>query len=157
MVPDPNDARRQLVVVNEDKVLECPQLKIICIHGSLFFGAANYVSEIIEKIDYDAPRHLLLVAYGINFVDVSGAMVLAQEAKRRSKLGKKLYFCCLNTHVYHFLKQGEFLKDIHKEHIFNTEYDSIGTIVTRLDNTICARCGARIFKECQQIPRKEEI
>jgi SulP family sulfate permease len=156
MVPDPNDAHRQLMVADEGKVPECPQLKIICVHGSLFFGAANYVSEVIEEIDADAPKHLLLVAYGINFVDVSGAMVLAQEAKRRSKLGKKLFFCCLNTQVYHFLKQGEFLKDIHKDHIFKTEHNSICTIINQLDYTICARCEALIFKECQQCTQKED-
>ena len=156
MVPDPNESHRQLIEVEEDKDMECPQLKIICIHGSLFFGAANHVSEIIEEIDDDAPKHLLIVAYSINFVDVSGAMVLAQEAQRRSKLGRNLYLCRLNSDVYHFLKHGGFLADIHEDHFFNTEYDAISTIFTQLDHKICTHCKVRIFNECQKIPKEDK-
>jgi SulP family sulfate permease len=156
MVPDPNESHRRLIEVEEDEVMECPQLKIICIHGSLFFGAANHVSEIIEEIDDDTIKHVLIVAYGINFVDVSGAMVLAQEAQRRSKLGRNLYLCRLNSDVYHFLKHGGFLADIHEDHIFHTEYDAIADIFTHLNYTKCAHCNARIFEECRQIPKEDK-
>jgi SulP family sulfate permease len=96
------------------------------------------------------------VAYGINFVDISGAMVLAHESQRRRKLEKNLYFCRLNSDVYHFLNHGGFLADIHKDHIFHTEYDAIAKIFTHLDHTTCFRCDARIFKECRQIPKKSK-
>ncbi len=155
MAPNPDDPRRQLTEVHEHQLRECPQLKILCVHGSLFFGAANHISEIFEEIDVDDPKHLLVVGYGINFVDVSGAMVLAQEAQRRGKLKRNLYLCRMNREVYQFLENGEFLSHIHEDHIFCTEFDAIASIFAHLDRRICLECRHRIFEECQQIPVNE--
>jgi SulP family sulfate permease len=150
MAPNPADPRRQLTEVQENHLRECPQLKILCVHGSLFFGAANHISEIMEEIDADAAKYLLIVGYGINFVDVSGAMVLVQEAQRRSKVNRNLYLCRLNREVYQFLENGGFLSHIHKSHIFCTEFDAIAKIYTHLDRRICLRCEERIFEECRE-------
>jgi SulP family sulfate permease len=54
------------------------RLKIIRIDGSLFFGAANHVSELLEEIDHDGPKDLLIVGSGINYIDVSDAMMLVR-------------------------------------------------------------------------------
>lgn len=151
MAPNPEDPRRQLAEVQENRLRECPQLKILCVHGSLFFGAANHISEILENIDADDPKHLLIVGYGINFVDVSGAMVLAQEAKRRRKMNRNLYLCRANREVYQFLENGGFLSHIQKNHTFFTEFDAIAEIFTHLDRRICLTCKEKIFEECREI------
>jgi SulP family sulfate permease len=122
----------------------------------LFFGAANYVAEVIEEIDEESPRHLLIVGHGINFIDVSGAMVIVQEAQRRRKLKRELYLCRINREVYHFLDHGNFLTDIGKDHIFSTEYDAISRIFATLDYDVCRMCTARIFKECGSIPESKD-
>jgi len=49
MVPDPDDPGRQLTEISQTDLMECPQLRILRINGSLFFGAANHVSEILDK------------------------------------------------------------------------------------------------------------
>lgn len=152
MAPDPADARRRLAEVKGTDFLECPQLKMIHINGPLFFGAANHVSEIIEEIDSDAPKHLLIVGHGINFVDVTGAMMLQQECHRRKKMKKTLYLCRLNDDVTHFLEHGGFLVEICQEHIFSTEYEAISKIFTQLDEDICSACANRIFRECKSVP-----
>jgi SulP family sulfate permease len=151
MVPNQGDPRRRLIEVEEKGIGECPQLKIIRINGSLFFGAANHVSEILEEIDADSPKHLLIVGHGINFIDISGAMMLSQEAQRREKMGKSLYLCRINRDVHHFLKQSGVRDEIRGEHIFPTEYTAIHQIFNRLDMAICGSCRERIFIECQGI------
>jgi SulP family sulfate permease len=156
MAPDPADARRRLTEIEDTDLPECPQLKIIHINGPLFFGAANHVSEIVEEIDEDAPKHLLIVGHGINFVDISGAMMLTQEVRRRKKMDKSLYLCRLNHEVTHFLDHGGFLSEIHPDHIFATEYDAIAKIFTHLDPDICLVCTSRIFRECQSVPTTEQ-
>lgn len=155
LAPDPGDKRRRLSEAGEHHLPECPQLKIVYIHGSLFFGAANHISEILEEIDHDAPKHLLVVGHGINFVDVSGALVLSQEAQRRGKIGKNLYLCRMNRDVQNFLSHGDFLSDIHEDHIFSTEYDAITSIFTMLDKAVCKKCRVRIFTECRQISKAD--
>ena len=42
LVPDPRLKKRPMTNVNRTRVLECPQLKIARIDGSLFFGAVSY-------------------------------------------------------------------------------------------------------------------
>lgn len=110
------------------------------------------MAETIEEIDQDVPKHLLIVGFGINFIDVSGAMVLVQEAHRRLKTKKRLFLCRLNTDVSHFLKHGGFMGEIGQDHVFETEYKAINQIFGSLDRDICSTCTARIFNECQTLP-----
>lgn len=154
MAPDPDDSRRRLTDLDGTTLIECPQLKIIRINGSLFFGAANHVSEIVEEMDGPSPKNLLIVGYGINFIDVSGAMMLSHEAVRRTKMKKALYLCRINQDVHHFLKQGGFMDEIGDDHLFTTEYSAISEIFTHLDFTVCLQCSAKIFTECQNIPKQ---
>lgn len=155
MVPDPDDPGRQLTEISETELAECPQLRILRINGSLFFGAANHVSEILEERDDGDPRHLLIIGYGINFIDVSGSLVLEQEANHRQKLGRYLFLCRLNRDVIRFLRHGSFLKKIGENHLFVTEYQAIARIFKILDKSICRTCTARIFEECQSVNRPD--
>jgi SulP family sulfate permease len=152
MVPDPDDPGRRLTEISQTELVECPQLRILRINGSLFFGAANHVSEILEESDNGDPRHLLIVGYGINFIDVSGSLVLEQEAHHRQKLGKHLFLCRLNRDVIRFLAHGGFLKQIGENRLFATESQAISQIFNILDKSICSTCTARIFEECQSVP-----
>jgi SulP family sulfate permease len=133
--------------------MECPQLRILRINGSLFFGAANHVAKILEKSGDDELRHLLIIGYGINFIDLSGSLVLEQDALRRQKLGKHLFLCRLNRDVIRFLRHGGFLKQIGENRLFATEYQAISQIFNILDKSICRTCTARIFEECQSVTR----
>jgi len=68
---------------------DCPQLKMLRLNGSVFFGAADHVNQALQHVDHQTPtqKHLLIVASGINFVDVSGAEMLVREARRRKAMG----------------------------------------------------------------------
>jgi len=157
MVPNPADPQRHLTEAETTGLSECPQLKIIRVNGSLFFGAANHVAEVMEKIDENAPGHLLIIGYGINFIDVSGAMVLTQEAHRRRKMKKGLYLCRINHYVDHFLKQGDFMAEIGTDHIFPTGYAAISKIFTKFDTETCRSCRELIFEGCRNIPKETQI
>ena len=156
LVPEPADPRRRLTEVEDARRVECPQLKIVGVNGPLFFGAVNHVAEAIEELDADAPRHLLIVGHGINYIDVSGAMMLVQEAQRRAALERVLYLCRINREVHHFLQHGGFMEEIREDRIFATEYTAIAHIFHRLDARICRSCRARIFNECQSVAKGQD-
>ncbi len=144
----------ELVEIENENLQECPQLKIIRINGSLFFGAANHVLEMLEEIDGGSPgavKSLLIVGYGINFIDFSGAMMLEQEARKLQKTGHKLYVCRLNRDVQNFLEHGGFISRIGENHIFTTERLAISRIFQNMDFEICRSCTARIFTECKSV------
>lgn len=151
-VPDPRTPGRHFIT--DPTLAECPQLKIVRIDGSLFFGSVSHVQKMLRLFDRKAPeqRHLLLVASGINFIDYSGAEFLAQEAKQRKARGGALYLYRVKDSVCAFLKRGGFLDDIGEENVFRNKHEAISTIFSRLNRDICMRCDKRIFNECQSVP-----
>ena len=129
---------------------DCPQLKMIRVNGSLFFGAVEHVQRNLETIDELNPghKHVLIVASGINFIDVAGAEMLAHEANRRKKRGGGLYFYRLKDEARRLLERGGYLAAIGPDHVFPVKVRAVGEIYKRLDPEICRKCRARIFREC---------
>jgi SulP family sulfate permease len=156
VVPDEDPASYYFVPAQGRS--ECPQYKMIRIHGSIFFGAAHHVQGVLNEIDEVDPKqkHVLLVARSVNFVDVSGAEMLAKEARRRREMGGGLYFYRLQDHVREFLAQDEYSRDIQEREIFPTKSHPIDSVYQRLDSDICRDCTARIFPQCHlKLPNGE--
>ena len=130
---------------------ECPQFSMVRINGSIFFGAVDHVQRALQQIDETNPQQksVLIVGSGINFIDVAGAEMLAQEAKRRRKMGGGLYFYRLKDSIYRFLRQGHYLKDIGEGGFFPAKSKVTMAVFNTLDPEICRNCPARIFKECE--------
>ncbi len=154
--PDPHSPGRHLVT--DPKLPECPQLKIVRVDGSLFFGAVDHVQGEFQRYLEEDPgqKHLLIIGNGINFVDIAGAEMLVQEANRRRHLGGGLYLSKIKAEACKILKRGGFVDKLGDEHIFVTKADAIQTIFNRLNRSLCERCDKRIFLECQSIEYKGE-
>lgn len=129
---------------------DCPQLKIVRINGSLFFGAVNHLQEAFQAIDEANPghRHVLLVASGINFIDLGGAHLLAQEAARRKALGGALYITHLKDEPMATLRQSGVYDQIGASHFFRAGQDTLAILKNRLAPDVCARCTVRVFAPC---------
>ena len=91
----------------------------------------------------------MIDATGINFIDIAGAEMLAQEAKRRRRLGGALYLYRVNDDVMQLLERGRYLEDIGRENIFPVKSRAVGFIYPKLDPEICRTCELRIFRECE--------
>ena len=129
---------------------DCPQLKMLRINGSIFFGAVEHVEDAFHRVDAEYPlqKHLLIVASGINVIDISGAELLAREARRRRAMGGGLYFYFMKDAVYDFLDRGGYLQDVGEENVFSPKDDVIGAIYARLESETCRISAARIFPPC---------
>ena len=155
MVPDLHDEKRRLVNLSRKTLTECPQVKIVRIDGSLFFGAVHHVSQSLQHITETFPqhKHLLIMANGINFIDVSGAEMLVQEAQRWRGLGGALYLCDLKSGPLEFLRHGGYLEALGEENLFASKAEAIAGVFRRLDTKKCEHCDKRVFRECSQVPR----
>lgn len=156
-VPDPKHPKRAFTT--DPALPECPQLKILRIDGSLFFGAVNYVEKKLQDVDTRNPgqKHLMVVAKGINFVDLPGAELLAEEAERRRHLGGGLYLYEVKDKVCEMLRRAGFIGTVGDENIFDSKTQALKSIVTEhLDPEVCRRCKARIFRECEGMPKPED-
>ena len=139
---------------------DCPQIKMVRINGSIFFGAIDHVQRQLEDIDALNPRqkHVLIVASGINFIDIAGAEMLAREARRRRKMGGALYFYRLKDAPRALLVKGGYMEDVGRENIFPVKTRAIAAIYPKLDSEICRHCRCRIFHECNvSLPNGEPV
>lgn len=149
-VPDMRHPARAFVSPDRERQ-ECPQLKILTIEGSIYFGAVDHVATHFDILREIAPeqKHLLLLARNMNFVDVAGASLLAQEAIRRRAAGGRLYIHGLRQNVRELMERGGMLQQIGEQNLFDSKDQAIATIYQQLDREVCARCSVRIFYECQ--------
>lgn len=150
--PDPGLERRRF---NTAAALpECPQLRIVRIDGSLFFGAVNYVAQRLRFLEVRRPeqRHLWILAQSINFADVAGAELLARLAEERRRQGGALYLSHVKPGVHGVLARGGYLRTIGEHNVFDSKGEGIARIFERLDKDICKRCDKRIFIECASVP-----
>ena len=157
LVPDPRHTQRKMTEV-EDSLVECPQLKILRIEGSVYFGAVGHVRRHLDAVrEYSSgQKHLLLMSKSINTVDMAGAELLVEEARRRRAEGGQLYFYSLRKPVEELLERGGYMAEIGGENVFRGKREAIGGVFTRLDRSICARCRARIFEECASVPEPKD-
>lgn len=154
LVPDAQDPGRKFVVA-EPGMRECPQLKLLRVEGSLYFGAVNHVATELDAVREANPeqKRLMLLAKGMNFVDVSGADLLETERAQRRAAGGELYLHGLRPDAAAALTKSGFLDAREASKIvFVRKRDALRTIVPQLDPAICARCTARIFEECAAQP-----
>ena len=147
--PDP--AEHGHLFTRNSGLPDCPQLKMLRIQGSIFFGAAQHVREALQAVDAQNPdqKHVLIDATGINFIDAAGAEMLAQEAKRRRRLGGALSIYRPNDEVLRILRRSGRLDEIGEENIFPARARAVGFIYPRLAPEICRACDKRIFRECE--------
>ncbi len=146
LAPDPDSLQRRLVnIVRKPELHQCPQLKIIRIDGSLFFGATTTIQKYLLNIK---EKYLLIVCSAINFIDVGGAEILAQEAKRRREMQGGLFFSNLKLKASETLRRGEYLEKIGEQNIFLIKPEALKNIVPILDKNICAKCPHPVFMEC---------
>lgn len=153
LVPDPDDPHRKIAERQAGQP-ECPQFKIVRIEGSLYFGAVSHVGEYLHEIAERQPqkKHLLLAGRSMNFVDIAGAELLAEEAERRRRLGGALYYFGLRQAAADMIGKSAFAHRIGPVVNFPSKALALRAIVPDLDKSVCTSCKVRIFRECAAMP-----
>jgi SulP family sulfate permease len=141
---------RKLINIQKKPLKQCPQLKIIRIDMSIYFGSINHIQKRIANIaDSERIYNILIVASGINFIDLAGAEALVAENNRLKRENGGLYFVGMKSSVYEFAARSSFIMKIGNDHFFDNKRQAIHEIYRRLDKDICSTCQSLIFKECQ--------
>ncbi len=155
-VPDPMSAGRKFATAG-DRLVECRQMRIIRIDGSLFFGAVNTFQETLRGYEKEIPdvRFLAIVMSGVNFVDLAGAEALVQMAKRWRARGGGLYLIRTKDRVMEILERGGYIEEIGRENIFTSKTEALRTLYRYFDYNECLTCGRRVFVECARMGKQE--
>jgi sulfate permease, SulP family len=152
-VPDPKLPNRKFTS-ELGALRECPQLHIMRIDGSLFFGSVAFIREKFARLEQQHPeqKHLAIVAQGISFVDIAGADVLANEAVRRRAEGGGLYLINAKSGLRESLTECHAIEKIGAGNIFPGKSTALRAIFEKMDHSVCRDCRARIFLECATVP-----
>jgi SulP family sulfate permease len=148
---DTREQPRPFVVVdgNPQALPECPQLKLLRMEGSVYFGATQHVGDRLHALraEPNAAKHLLVMAKSMNFVDLAGVELWRDELRARRAAGGDLYFHRPRPPVVEMWERTGFLDELGRDHVFPDKRTAIAHIVPRLDAGICARCSVKLFEE----------
>ena len=146
---EPGSPDRKLVSIEQKPLKQCPQIKIIRIDMSIYFGSINHIQNRIAKIiENEQIYNILIVGSGINFIDLAGAEALVTENNRLKQHKGGLYFVNLKSAVYEFAARSHFIEHIGSDHFFDTKTIAFRELYGKLDSSICEQCNALIFREC---------
>ena len=145
----PGEGDRRLQSIRKAPLVQCPQLKIIRIDMSIYFGSINHIQKQISQIvDNQRIYHILIVASGVNFIDLAGIEALLIENKRLKAQNGSLYFVAVKSTAYEFMEKVNFVNEIGRDNFFDSKADAINVLYDRLDKKKCEKCQALVFKEC---------
>ncbi len=127
---------------------------MIRMEGEVYFGAVSHVGDLLRDLRAPAaaPRHLLVMAKSMNFIDLAAAEMWRAELLTRRAIGGDLYFHRPRAPVLELWQRIGFMNELGADHIFPAKRVAIATIFDRLDRGICAHCTIRVFEECQALP-----
>lgn len=148
--PNPTTPRRRFGEVADENLRECPQLMITRLDGPLFFGSVEHVRRQFRRFEIDRPgqTHMLFVVKGVGEIDMPGAELLIEEAKRRHARGGSFHLQTRTPRTISKLARFRVMRSLTKQRIHLSKGDAIAEIVPMLDPVVCATCTARVFKEC---------
>jgi len=153
---DSTDPERPFVVREEvpEPLPECPQMKLVRMEGQVYFGAVSHVGEQLRELRAGdrPPKHLLVMAKSMNFIDLPAADLWRAELAARRAIGGDLYFHRPRRPVTDLWRRIGFLDELGADHIFPNKRIAIATIFDRLDRAICAHCTIRVYAECKSLP-----
>jgi len=130
---------------------ECPNLKIVRVDMSIYFGSLNHIEKKLYDIsDKQGVHHILIMGAGINLVDLSGSEMLLHLAEHLEEKGGGLYFCNLKPGVYQSMARAHLIRDIKNWHFFDEKKTALETLRRLFRRQgVCENCTVRAFKECQ--------
>tara|TARA_R110002050_G_scaffold300722_2_gene471879 strand:- start:15846 stop:17558 length:1713 start_codon:yes stop_codon:yes gene_type:complete len=149
VAPNENTIGRPLQNIERIPSPVCPQLTILRIDGSIFFGAIDHITKSLELIKEQEIKHVLILAQGVNFIDVSGADFLINQSNEFREKGGNLYLAGLKMNARDMFSKSDYSKRFGEENIFVHKNEAIEEIYNRLDKSICKTCDVRIFRECK--------
>lgn len=138
VAPHPGRPFRGLRNASKHGLPQCPHLRVLRLEGSLFFGATENVKHALQDETRDC-KNVLLVCSGVNFIDMTGAEMLAQESRRLASEGGGLYLAGLRDPARSLLQRGGYEAVIGTERIFGDPVTALAALAP--DTRAAANCS----------------
>ena len=140
-----NSENRLVNSVRDNDALECSNLKIVRIDGSLYFGSIEKIADFFStEYEDNNIQHVLIAADGINFIDLGAAEWLTNEVLKWQKNRGGIYIADLKIVSQDVLKKGGFIKKMGHGIFFADKKIAIAEIHKKMNKP----CKIKAFKEC---------
>ncbi len=140
-----NKKRRLVNKIRDKESMECSNIKIMRIDGSLYFGSIEKISDYLANLyDENEIQYVLIAADGINFIDLAAAEWISNEISKWQKNRGGIYFAGLKNMSQDVLKKGGFIKKIGQ----NIFYKDKKTAISEIHKKITTPCKIKAFEEC---------
>jgi SulP family sulfate permease len=150
----PDESFHQFVVNPEAPV--CPQLGVVRIQGSLFFGAACHVEDaLLANFEANPGQNVLLLKmHGVDRCDLSGIDVLEGVLRVYRGAGGDLYLTHVLPEVRDFMRQTGFEHILGSDRFLDPDQAIEFLFNEVIDSAVCCyECEHRVFAECQPLPK----
>ena len=153
--PDPSTGNRMFREAKTFGLGECPQFVFVRIDGPLYFGSVEHIRREFRRIERDRPdqKHMLFIVKGVGEIDLAGAELLIAEAKRRARRGGSFHVQAKTPRTITKLTRFHVDDALPTHHVHLSKGQAIEEIVPTLDQSVCAACDRRVFREC---PSREQ-
>ena len=134
----------------------CPQLPVIQVDGSLFFGSMSFVKDSLLRILRSHPQasHLAIRMGAVNHLDASGAHGLEEIIDELHQRGGNLLLLEPKLEILHVLDNAGLLEKIGASNIIHQRTrDAIVKILPQLDDEICNNCSTNAFGNVCEVHR----
>jgi len=132
--------------IRDSQALECSNMKILRIDGSLYFGSIEKISDYLSNLyDQNEIQHVLIAADGINFIDLAAAEWLTHEIIKWEKNRGGIYISSLKIVSQDVIKKGGFDNKMGNDIFFKDKKSAIMEIHKKINSP----CTVKAFKECK--------
>ncbi len=135
---------------------QCPQLGIVTIKGSLYFGSTQHVEEAIrlQRENHPEQKNLLLWMQQVNLVDISGLHLLEAIVRLYRSDGGDVYMEGVRNAVKDKMYASGFVELLGENHFLDRE-TAIPFLFNHAMNPLkCVyECPHKVWLECQSLPK----
>lgn len=145
---------RKFVDARDNNLAECPQITIIRLDGTLYFGSVEHVERQLRRIERDKPQQRLkvLILKGVGDIDLAGSDLLIDEVRHARDRGGDFHMVAQFPPLVQRLRRLQVIEELGENRLHTNKGDAIDAVVKAADNEICRGCRVRLFHDCARKP-----
>ncbi|WP_020618951.1 SulP family inorganic anion transporter [Paenibacillus daejeonensis] len=133
----------------------CPQVRLLSVEGSLFFGASGGLASAIAVRELDGARIVLLRMGRMPYLDMTGESELGELLEMICQSGGQLLLSGLHRQPANLLARTGLLGKVGEDQIFAHTGEAIARALELLDTDRCKGCTRFAFRECEALSRQD--
>ncbi len=150
-----NVKQHRFIEAEKEGGQQCPQLKVLRVDMSIYFGSVNHIQNRIDNVLADpSVTRVLIICGGINFIDLSGTDLLISLDRKLKAKGGGLYFFAMKPNVKERAFKLGLTPALRENQFFESKSAAIESIFPHLNPVVCKQCDQHVFKECEKFDTK---